>query len=128
MKIRFDDGGKVHARSICGTRGIFQTHQEKKQKEAAKAAHAKKLLKAAARKRGKAGGSSKLGGMSSRGAMSKMSSHRTTSMLRHDKSEVSMGNITFGGTNNSFEDRLQEKVSEQDESESQNPREGFVVQ
>jgi len=33
MKIRFEDGGKVKVRSICGTRGIFQTFLEKKQKE-----------------------------------------------------------------------------------------------
>ena len=72
---------------------------EKKQKEQAKAAYAKKMLKAAVRKRGSTfGGGVGAGGMSSRcGTMSRMSTHRTQSLLKADKSEVSMGSITFAG-------------------------------
>ena len=117
MKIRFDDGGKVKSRSICGTRGTFQSLLEKKQREHAIAAHAKKMLKAAVRKRGSTFGGGGAGGMSSRGGtMSRMSTHRTQSMLKADKSEVSMGSITFAGGIDGVDGvgagAMQEKVSE----------------
>ena len=104
----------MKARSICGTRGIFTTCLDKKQKEQAKADKAKKLLKAAARKRG----TSLMGGASSRGAMSRMDSNQTPTIRKHEKSEMSTTNVTFGGGTNEEADGLQEKVSEQDESES----------
>ena len=113
LKIRFDDGGKVKARSICGTRGVFQTYLDRKQKEQAKAAHAKKLLKAAARKRGN------MGGASSRGTLSRLESNRSHSMLRHEKSDMSTTNVTFAA--NEEAEGLQEKVSERDES-NESPR------
>ena len=59
-----------------------------------------------------------MGGASSRGNMSRMDSNRTQSMLKHEKSEMSTTNVTFGGGTNEGPDGRQERVSEQDESES----------
>ena len=48
--------------------------------------------------------------------MSRMSTHRTQSMLKADKSEVSMGSITFAGGIDGVDGvgagAMQEKVSE----------------
>ena len=61
-----------------------------------------------------------MGGMSSRGGMSRLDSNRTQSILKADKSELSMSSkITFGGgANEDHAGLVQEKVSEQDESDS----------